>query len=269
MAQSQIKWKRGDYIRLGRAVSDFNKKINELQQEENKLYLPTPLAYSNVKENITTRQELNRMINSLRRFQREDAGELYITEAGEQITKWERRELGYQVSIAKRRLNKELASLNEPTLGGFSRVQMGSVRAREIEAQIKSLGKLENKTGFEFNRLKKSIRFQGASDYTMKKSIVYRENYINEMKKYSNFDNYDKLMNKLQSISNPISFYDFVSKNELTKDLTYNSDMFYSQAEFNRFVSDLLGEEMNDQTDIVKDFMDFKYETFKNDEMNF
>ena len=158
MAQSRINWKRGDYIRLGRAVSDFNKKINELQQEENKLYLPTPLSYSNVKENITTRQELNRMINSLRRFQQEDAGELYETESGQQITKWERRELGRQVGIAKRRLKQELVGLNEPTIGGFSRVQMGSMRAREIEAQLKSFGKLETKMGFEFDRLKKSIK---------------------------------------------------------------------------------------------------------------
>ena len=269
MAQSPIKWKRGDYIKLGRAVSDFNKRINELQQEENKLYLPTPIAYSNVKENITTRQELNRLINSLRRFKQEDAGELYITQSGEQITKWERRELGRQVGIAKRRLNKELQELNEPTIGGFSRVQMGSMRAREIEGQLKRFEKLETKTGYEFNQLKKAIRFQGSSDYLMKKSIVYRENYINEMKKYKNFDNYERLMEKLESISNPIKFYEFVSKNELTKDLTYNSDMFYSQAEFNRFVSDLLDEDIEDQTDIVKDFMDFKYETYKNDEINF
>lgn len=269
MAQSRINWKRGDYIRLGRAVSDFNKKINELQQEENKLYLPTPLSYSNVKENITTRQELNRMINSLRRFQQEDAGELYETESGQQITKWERRELGRQVGIAKRRLKQELAELNEPSIGGFSRVQMGSMRAREIEAQLKSFGKLETKKGFEFERLKKSIKFQGSSDYLMKKSIVFRENYINEMKKYSNFDNYEKMMKKLESITNPVKFYEFVSKNELTKDLTYNSDMFYSQAEFNRFVSDLLGEELEDTTDIVKDFMDFKYESYKNDNIEF
>ena len=38
--QSKIKWQRADYITLGKAVSQFNKKINELQQEENKNYLP-------------------------------------------------------------------------------------------------------------------------------------------------------------------------------------------------------------------------------------
>ena len=89
------------------------------------------------------------------------------------------------------------------------------------------------------------------------------------MEKYSSFENYDKLMNKLKSIKNPEAFYEFVSKNELTKDLTYNSDMFYSQSEFNRFVSDVLGEEVEDGEDIVKDFMDFKYESYKGDEIDF
>ena len=239
MAESRIRWKRGDYIRLGRAVSEFNRKINKLQTEENKLYLPDTISYQNLKENITTRQELNRMVNSLRRFQREDATELYTTQAGEQITKWERRELGIQTGIAKRRLNRELSELNEPMETGYSRVQMGSMRANQIKAQIRKLNKLENVSGSEFKNLKKSIKIQGTSDFSMKRAITYRENYIREMKKYSGFENYDKLMNKLNSIKNPTDFYDFVSKNEITKDLTYQSDQYYAEQEFNLFIEDL------------------------------
>ena len=54
-----------------------------------------------------TRRELNRIINSLRRFKKEGAEELYTTQAGEQMTKWERRELGIQSGIAVRRLKRE------------------------------------------------------------------------------------------------------------------------------------------------------------------
>ena len=75
--QSKIRWQRGDYITLGKAVSQFNKKINELQKEESKDYLPDTLEYKEVKENITTRKELNRVINSLRRFKKEGAEDLY------------------------------------------------------------------------------------------------------------------------------------------------------------------------------------------------
>lgn len=79
--QSKIQWKQGDYIKLGRAVADFNRKVNKLQAEENKLYLPNLIEYKEAKENITTRQELNRLVNSLRRFNREGAEELYTTKA--------------------------------------------------------------------------------------------------------------------------------------------------------------------------------------------
>lgn len=238
MADGQINWKQGDFVRLGRAVARFNKKVNELNREEKKLYLPETINYKEAKENITTRKELNRLINSLRRFQKEGAEDLYLTQAGEQISKWERRELGIQSRIAQTRLKAELKKLNEPQENGFSRVQMGSIRAREIEAQIKNLKQIEIKVGYEFNMLKRRIALQGASDYTMKKAIVFRNNYIKEMEKYSHFDNYDKLMKKLNSITNPISFFNFVSQNELTGDLTYQSDETYTQEAFNSFVQD-------------------------------
>lgn len=253
MADSRINWKRGDFVRLGRAVSDFNKKINELNKEERKLYLPEKINYKEARENITTRKELNRLINSLRRFQKEGAEDLYITEAGETITKWERRELGIQSRIAQTRLRAELKNLEKPLESGFSRVQMGSIRAREIEAQIKNLKQIETKRGYEFNALKRRIMSQGASDYTMKKAIVFRENYINEMKKYSHFDNYDKLMKKLNSISNPVSFFNFVSQNELTGDLTYQSDEVYSQEAFNSFVQDF-GIEIEEDSVTLSDY---------------
>ena len=238
MADEQINWKQGDFVRLGRAVAQFNKKVNELNREEKKLYLPETINYKEAKENITTRRELNRLINSLHRFQREGAEDLYTTQSGETMTKWERRELGIQSRIAQIRLQNELKTLNEPMENGFSRVQMGSLRAREIEAQIKNLKNIESAVGYEFNRLRERLSRMGTSDYTMKKAIVFRENYINEMKKYSHYDNYDKLMKKLNSITNPISFFNFVSQNELTGDLTYQSDETYTQEAFNSFVQD-------------------------------
>lgn len=238
-SQSKIRWKQGDFIRLGKAVSDFNKKINELQAEENKLYLPDTINYSEAKENITTRSELNRLINSLRRFKNEGAEDLYVTQAGEEITKWERRELGIQSRIAQIRLKNELKNLNKPLSEGFSRVQMGSQRAREIESQLKNLKQIENKKGYEFKRLKERIQNIGTSDYIMKKAIVYRENYVKEMEKYSHLDNYEKLVEKFESLKNPVKFYEYMSQNELTQDLTYQSDEYFTQQAFNSFLQDL------------------------------
>ena len=239
MADGQINWKQGDFVRLGRAVTQFNKKINKLQAEENKLYLPETISYTEAKENITTRRELNRLINSLRRFQKEGAEDIYTTQSGETMTKWERRELGIQSRIAQTRLQNELKTLNEPTESGFSRAQMGSMRVREINAQIKNLKNIESAVGYEFKRLRDRLSRMGTSDYTMKKAIVFRENYLKEMEKYSHFDNYEKLMKKLRSFTNPVSFFNFVSQNEFAGDITYQSDEVYTQEAFNLFLQDL------------------------------
>lgn len=217
MARGEIRWKKGDYISLGKAVSNFNKKINELQKEENKTYLPELNDYKEIKQEINTRRELNRYINSLKRFMRTGAEQLYETEAGEQITKWERRELGINVGIATRNLNKELATLSQSTEVGFSRAEMGNSRVREIQAQLKNLHNIEKAKGYDFNLLRLRAKRYGATDYEWKMSKIYRENYLKEMEKYRNFEGYDKLINTLYQITNPIEFYRFVSRNELTR----------------------------------------------------
>ena len=36
----KIKWKQSDYIKLGKAISEYNKKVTRLQEDEDKSYLP-------------------------------------------------------------------------------------------------------------------------------------------------------------------------------------------------------------------------------------
>ena len=46
---SNIRWKKSDYLTLGKAVANFNKQIKKLENEENKLYLPEPVKYADIK----------------------------------------------------------------------------------------------------------------------------------------------------------------------------------------------------------------------------
>lgn len=112
--ESQIKWNKQEVLKLEKAVNDFNSKLAKLQKQENKLYLPEKLNLKDVKENIVTRRELDRKVESLRRFMQKGAESVYITEAGEAMTKWEREELGRQSRIGQIRLKKEYASLGVP-----------------------------------------------------------------------------------------------------------------------------------------------------------
>lgn len=127
MAQNLIRWKQGDYISLGRAVSDFNKKKKELETEENKNYLPETQNYRELKNSIKTRQELNNVIRSLRRFtSRENATDIVENAAGQKMTRWEKNENRIRSSIAIRNLNRDLKELTEKpiTKQGFTRREM-------------------------------------------------------------------------------------------------------------------------------------------------
>lgn len=162
MSEGMIRWKHGDFVRLGRAVSDFNKKIRQVRSEENSLYLPDEVNYQDLKGDITTRRELNRILNSLKRFQREGAEDLYVTNAGEQMTVWERKELGIQSRIGQRHWSNVIEKYNNETVEdtGFTRAQMGSTRLREMESIYNNIGssRIESLTGEAFKRLKRRLR---------------------------------------------------------------------------------------------------------------
>ena len=260
--QSKIKWKKQDYLTLGKAVAQFNRKINELNAEEQKTYLPSVQEYKQVKENITTRAELNRVIKSLRAFSEEGVEEIYTTEAGEQMTVWERKELAKQTQIAKRRLNTELKELKKPNEQGFSRVQMGSIEARQIEAQLKNLDKLEKKVGYEFRRLKDRIHSLGASDYSMKKAYVYRENFLSELQKLQrNSPEFKIVYDYFENITNPISFFNETQKSNALQDFFVWYQTPENYASFG--TKEELGRYILKQYDVIIDDSELKSEKNK------
>lgn len=118
-----------------------------------------------------------------------------------------------------RTLNSDLKALEIPGKSGFSRREMGSIEANAILASIRSLKKLEEKNGYEYNRIKIRLDDLGNSDYKMIKSIIFRENFIKSVETYSNLDGYELLMKKLNRIRNPINFYKLIQKSDVFSDI--------------------------------------------------
>lgn len=161
-----------------------------------------------------TRKELNRQINSLKNFLKEDATEIIELSSGEEITKWERDELKKLERNATRRLKNELATIDK--------IEKPYTTQREIEinAQLNNLKSWQNKKGFEFNKMKSRLQNIGTLDYEIKKASVYKENYMNSMREaFSNFENFEVLENKLKTIKNPKSFFKYIQQSDYLSDL--------------------------------------------------
>ena len=211
---SLIRWRRGDYIKLGQAVSRFNKIINELSTDERD-FLPVLRNYQEIKKHITSRKELNRIIKSLRRVDTENLLNTKILESGEEISKWEYQEL----NKARRRAFRNLELERESILKDRPSIGMGDERLSEIHAIEQSFIDLENRTGKELERLKKRIFSVGRSDYKLSRDELFRINFYTSLEGISNFQNYGVLKKELDKIKNPTKFYEFVKKSPVLMDL--------------------------------------------------
>lgn len=81
MKEYLIRWNRSDYVTLGKAISNFNKKRNKLLNEVEEKFLPHSYDYHTQKERIKTRRELNRFIKELKKFSEIGQEELTITQS--------------------------------------------------------------------------------------------------------------------------------------------------------------------------------------------
>ena len=71
----------------------------------------------------------------------------------------------------------------------------------------------------------------------MRKALIYRNNYMESLKEhFSNLDGYEILMKKLNSFSNPISFFNYLKKDDLLIDFPFMYDLASTQSYFNQYL---------------------------------
>ena len=211
---SYIRWKKGDYIRLGQAVSRFNKMLSELDDVANDV-LPKGREYKELRDTITTRAELNRIIKSLGKATKENLREVHTFSSGEEITSWEFNEL----KKAKRRAIRHLKGERTAILDERPSIGMGDERLSEIKAIEESFEKLDEKTGKGLDTLKERIFTIGRSDYGMYKDKIFMENFYTALEGLQNFDHYEDLKKELGKIKNPHKFYEYVKQSPTLMDI--------------------------------------------------
>ena len=210
---SVIRWTRSDYQKLSYAVRQFNKKISELEGLDENV-LPEEYKYTDLRDSIYSRRELNRVIKSLRRFSKASQQRIVKTQSGQELTQWEFSEL----KKAQKRATLNITDLARDIVDSDVNV-MGDVEFKKLSRTRESIEDLFNRTGTEFRRTRGRTRTWGKSDYELWRASIFRENFMNSLKEMSKYKNYKLLRDKLESIENPISFYNYVSQSNILSDL--------------------------------------------------
>ena len=234
--ESLIRFRRKDAGKLSYAVRQFNKKIRELEGLERE-FAPDEITYQDLKENITTRREFNRVIKSLKRFTREGQEDIVRLDSGEAISKWERHELNLSTKRATKMLTIELMKETQNPINAFG---MKSNRIREIEATLENISNVEKVTGSKFKKIKQRIFALGTEDKNLKRAKIFKENYLKGLtdKQFKTFKNYDKFMNYINTnLKNPLKFYDVISKSEVLSNFFFWYDSSEGIISFAGFLS--------------------------------
>lgn len=213
---SLINWRRGDYIKLGKAVKEFNRIIDQFDSPENS-YLPSYKSYENLKEHITSRNELNRIIKSLKRANEENLLKKVELPSGATVSSWEYSEL----KKGQKRALRNIQSERETILSERQSIGMGEERLSELREAEETVTDVFNRTGGSLEYAKKRIELSGRLDYGISKDKLFMDNFYKALEGAKGFKNYELLEKKLSKIKNPTKFYEYVKQSPFLMDIFY------------------------------------------------
>lgn len=242
-----IRWKRGDFIRLGKAVSEFNKEIAKNEQVIDSLALPEKVEYKNLRDSIMTREGLNYYIQSLKRIKLPGSFNVETLENGEKITTYAKREIERSRRSTEKILSNEIKSLESQTkvnLGIDADIKLPSafksLEQKRLEAKLRDFKDLYKLSGKEFRKRARDLGVY-AKESKFRHAYIFRQNYMKVMReKYRSLENFNKFEAWARKHKDPINFYNSLPDGEFyPNDLTYQSDTTMQQEDFNSFLESL------------------------------
>lgn len=204
-----IRWNEADEAELRRVVKNFNAKISRLEKKpEYKSVLPEKVKAAQLREMIETRQDLNRELNSLRRFSERNAEEIVEIPDNDynlKITKWQKKEMTRREVIVNRRREIErqrVADIEMTSRGeslGYTKGDIGMGKIEEIS--------LDPIKAFTPGQSRKDVMKRHAvlvkesqSNYWNKRNEVMRENYVREIERNFPADSVQDIVDKIRGM---------------------------------------------------------------------
>lgn len=192
----RINWRESDSKELARVVRNFNAKLKRLEKKNPQIknVLPEKVSVAQLKELINTRQDLNRELNSLKRFSKRGAEEIVTvpdTDYNLKITKWQKSEMNRRIAVINRRRAKRLEDISNMEMTsrgeklGYTRSQLGMGKATEVSLRpMNAFTRRMNQADLKWKW--KGIMKESQLDFFTQKDYRLRDNYIKALEQNYN-----------------------------------------------------------------------------------
>ena len=210
--QYQIKWREDDVRELNRVVKNFNAKISRLEKSQPEIaaFLPERVSAKELKGLINSRADLNRELNSLKRFSKRGGKQEEIvtvpgTDYDLKLTRWQKNEMARRVgTINRRRANRleKLQNLEAKSQGeslGYKVGDVGMGRVRDQALQpMNAFTRTMTQTGAK--KKWRSIVKESQLDYFNKSDEIYRNNFIQQLERNFEPEHVEQLIKDLKAM---------------------------------------------------------------------
>lgn len=239
-----LRWKKGDYIKLGKAVANFNRQVSRNTNTQNKQYLPQPIDYKQLKQNIQTRQGLNAYIQGLKRIDMPGGFTLEKLEGGAIVTRYQKAELERGRQQAIKELTRQINKIEQQKIKDLKLKEMSpslkTDKQKGLETRLQDYVNLFKLSGATFEKRAAEVSLN-QTELKYRRAYIFRENYMKVMEeKYSEYENYDLFLEWANKRQNPIIFYeDLPDTKYYPDDLHYQSASNFREDDFNAFLEKL------------------------------
>lgn len=205
-----IKWRDADNQEISRVVKNFNAKISRIEKSHPELanVLPERVTAKSIKELVSTRQDLNRELNMLRRFSKRGAEQVVDVPESKynlKTTKWQKTEMNRRVGIINRERKKRAEEFMQTkaksrgkelgyTLGDLQMGHVDEVALRPLKAFTPSM----TRTGLNIKF--KAIKKESQSDYWRKSNRRLVANYIKGLFNNFRFEDVKEIIDTIEKM---------------------------------------------------------------------
>lgn len=186
-------WTAKDDRRIKKAVKDFNAEVKKAVKEDakNASAYPDTVTVAQMKKMISTKEDLNRELTSLRGFSKKGAKEI-VTAPGNKynlkLTAWQLKDMqarAENINAARKIRREKLFDLDMSSRGqklGYKRGELGLRRAEEL--QLDDINAFTDfMTRHDLRAKLRTLRRESMSDYWILRDEILRQEYIDTIKR--------------------------------------------------------------------------------------
>lgn len=226
-----------DNKELQKAVKNFNAKIDRLKKKNpgDAAALPEKVKVKEVKQLIKNKKDLQREVNSLKRFSERGAEKIVVLPDNKynlKVTKWQKDDMKRRAKAVNRKRARRLEQIKDLDMThrgektGYKKGEFGMSKAEEVELRPVNAFHYDQSRK-DLKRKHKTLQKESTSEYWNIAEALMMENYKQALRENFRLDDVQSIIDEIDRIGFKEFYKIFSAEGANFEDLYYDDEEQY------------------------------------------